>query len=221
MSSPDRNSRSPMRALTALAAVLLFAAAGCSVQPLYGETTSATGARVPGMADVLASVAVNEAGGTGDQARVGQQVRNHLIFLLGRGAGQPAAPAYVVDLSVRTVRSGAAQIQPQSGDLEPTAAVVTVRANYTIRNASNRERVASGLRVTTAAFDLSRQEFAALRAERDAQDRAAREVAELLRLSIAQDLTRPMLRPDARIVSAREELEGFTPQDGTARVMGR
>jgi LPS-assembly lipoprotein len=38
---------------------------------------------------------------------------------------------------------------------------------------------------------VPRQQYAALRAERDAQDRAAREIAEQLRLAVAQDLSKP------------------------------
>ena len=50
-----------------------------------------------------------------------------------------------------------------------------------------------GTRQVTASFDRSRQYFARLRAERDAEDRAARELAEALRLAVAgrtcQELT--------------------------------
>jgi LPS-assembly lipoprotein len=50
--------------------------------------------------------------------------------------------------------------------------------------------VASGTRQFVSSYDVPRQEFAALRAKRDAENRAARELAELIRLAVAQDLTR-------------------------------
>jgi LPS-assembly lipoprotein len=41
-----------------------------------------------------------------------------------------------------------------------------------------------------SSYDISTQQFAAYRALRDAEDRAARELADLLRLAIAQDLAK-------------------------------
>ena len=52
------------------------------------------------------------------------------------------------------------------------------------------KRIAAGKRNVSASFDRPRQEFARLRAERDAENRAARELAELLRLAIAQDMSK-------------------------------
>ena len=70
---------------------------------------------------------------------------------------------------------------------EPTAAIETVRASYTLVD-SNGTVVATGNRQFAASYDVPRQEFAAVRAQLDAENRAARELAELLRLAIAQDL---------------------------------
>jgi len=50
--------------------------------------------------------------------------------------------------------------------------------------------VASGRRSISSSFDRPLQEFAAYRAQRDAEDRAARELADLLHLAVAQDLAR-------------------------------
>jgi LPS-assembly lipoprotein len=50
--------------------------------------------------------------------------------------------------------------------------------------------VASGRRQITSQYDIPNQEFAAYRAQRDAENRAARELAELVRLAVAQDLAR-------------------------------
>ena len=48
--------------------------------------------------------------------------------------------------------------------------------------------MSTGRRQIASSYDIPRQEFAAVRAERDAENRAARELAELLRLALAQDL---------------------------------
>lgn len=161
-------------------ALSLAVAAGCTVQPLYGTGgTSASG--VP-MSAELASVAVAPV-----PDRVSQEVRNHLIFLLSGGAGEPSAARYTAQLGVSVVNAAAASVQV-GRDEEPTASLVTVTVRYTLRSA-NGTAVGSGSRSAQAPYDVSRQQFAALRAARDAQNRAAREAAELVRLAIAKDIS--------------------------------
>ena len=72
----------------------------------------------------------------------------------------------------------------------PTAATVTLTARYKLTELTSDKVVASGSRNITSSIDVPRQEYAAMRAESDAQQRAARELAQLLRLAIAQDLIR-------------------------------
>ena len=136
----------------------------------------------------LASVAINEV-----DTRYAQEVRNHLIFLMSGGAGEPASPAYRVTLSVTSATTSAAQVQ--SADRErregqPTAGTVQLSAAYSIMDAVTTKPVANGFRTVYSSFDRPRQPFAELRAERDAQDRAARELAQQLHLAIAQNLSR-------------------------------
>jgi LPS-assembly lipoprotein len=160
--------------------------AGCTVQPLHSGSTSFTSAAgTAAEASVLASVDVAPV-----DTREAQQVRNHLIFLLGGGQGQPSQPAYTLTLNVNASHSRAARIQIGTDD-EPTSQTVTMRARYMLRDNATGRPVAAGNRQTLAAYDLSRQEFAALRAARNAEDRAARELAELLRMAVIQGLTQP------------------------------
>ncbi|MDF1599382.1 LPS assembly lipoprotein LptE [Mesorhizobium sp. YIM 152430] len=162
-------------------ALSLAAAAGCTVQPLYGTGgTTASGAP---MSAELATVAVAPVGD-----RVSQEVRNHLIFLLSGGAGEPSAARYTAQLAVSVSDAAAASVQV-GRDEEPTASLVTVAASYTLTDDTG-NRIGAGSRSAQAAYDVSRQQFAALRASRDAQNRAAREAAELVRLAIAQDISR-------------------------------
>lgn len=171
--------RSLIRVATIAAAALMLAvASGCTVRPLL-----ASGPAV-GEQAALASVAVAPVG-----TRPAQEVRNHLIFLFGGGAGQPANPRYTLDLSATSRTSSAVQVQ-SGGENEPTAGMVTMTGTYSLKDASSGEVVADGRRQISAAFDRPRQEFAVLRAERDAQNRAARELAEFIQLAVAQDLAR-------------------------------
>lgn len=166
---------------SALAGALLALslAAGCSVRPLL--------ATQPGGQDTVAdlsSVAVEPV-----DTRYAQEVRNQLIFLFRGGEAQPAAPRYTLALSVARTVTSAVQIQ-RGSENEPTAGTVTLAGSYRLTDAATGEAVAQGAREVSASFDRSRQEFAVLRAQRDAEDRAARELAELIRLAVAQDLVR-------------------------------
>ncbi len=158
----------------------LLTVAGCTVQPLYGSGRTVNG--LPPISAELASVAVAPVGD-----RVSQEVRNHLIFLLSGGAGEPTAPIYTVRLAVSAQDAATASIQ-RGRDEEPTAALVTVTARYVLTDATGGQ-IGAGSRSAQAPYDVSRQQFAALRASRDAQNRAAREAAELLRLAILRDIS--------------------------------
>ena len=179
MSLPDFVRSRRLAAGLALGALAVLA--GCTVQPLHGS--GGLGSPGSAMSAELASVAVAPV-----SDRVSQQVRNHLIFLLSGGAGSPADAHYTARLSVSAADTAAASIQVGRDD-EPTASLVTVIAAYVLTDASG-NTVGQGSRSAQAPYDVSTQQFAELRAERDAQNRAAREAAELVRLAIAQDLSR-------------------------------
>jgi LPS-assembly lipoprotein len=165
------------RIASALAFSSLIALSGCQVRPLYATGPSSA-------ASVLSqSISINEV-----KSRYAQEVRNHLIFGLNGGAGEPASPAYKLDLGVTKRVTTVAAITPATGESRPTAGAVVLASNYTISDAVTGAQVATGSREITASFDRPIQQFAQLRAERDAEDRAARELAEALKLAIAADL---------------------------------
>jgi LPS-assembly lipoprotein len=163
-----------------LAATML---AGCTVQPLYG---SGAGPSASGQSAALPAIGVDPV-----NTRQAQQVRNHLVFLFNGGAAEPANPAFRVKLSVsqRTVASATVQ-RTTLAEREPTAGRVIMNATYELIDGEGAV-AARGTRQAIASFDQPVQQFAAERAERDAEDRAARELAEILRLAIAQDTVRP------------------------------
>ncbi len=179
MSCLDPNQRRRAFSLLALAGLAVISA--CTVRPLYSTSGPQTGAVAPAR---LSAVTVKPA-----TTRVGLEVRIHLIFLLNGGKGEPATAPYSIELSVFSVNSAGATIQI-TRDSEPTAGVVTATSNYSITDTKTGSVVASGKRSMVASYDIPRQEFAALRALRDAENRAARELAELLRIAIAQELER-------------------------------
>lgn len=148
--------------------------AGCQVRPLYDQSS--------GTAQKLAAISYSPA-----KDRVSQEVRNQLIFLTGGGAGEPAKPDYYVDFTVQTQVIGV--LVDQSSD-DPSAGRVVVSADYTLKRASDDMVIRVGRRQAVALVDFSEQEFAKLRAIRDAENRGAHQLAELIRADLATVLGR-------------------------------
>lgn len=173
-----------VRSLAAAALLIAVAAvSGCTVQPLY-SAAPAGGTITGSISGELSSIAVKPVNN-----RVGQEVRNHLIFLFNGGQSQPAQPRYTLDLRVASISEATATTQINDQN-EPTAALLTATAGYTLTDSAGTV-VSSGSRQFMASYDVPEQEFAAYRAQLDAENRAAREVAELVRLAVAQDLAKP------------------------------
>lgn len=176
---PEMRNKFAAPMLGAAALLALAALSGCQVRPLY----SAGAATFSSSPSAAMSVSVNEV-----TSRYAQEVRNHLIFALSGGAGEPASPAYKLELGVTKRVTTVASITPATGESRGTAGAVVLASNYVLSDASTGSQVATGSREVTASFDRPRQQFAQLRAERDAEDRAARELAEALKLAIAAEL---------------------------------
>jgi len=185
MSSPDR-----ARGRLAMVAGLLclgLAASGCTVRPLYSDASLVGPAT--GDAAKLASIGIKPV-----ETRYAQIVRNELIFLLDRGSGEPANPAYELKLAVASTVTPTifAPLPNQTNDDVgvSTAAAVTLTAAYTLTDLKTSSVIAGGKRRASASFDQPLQQYAALTAEQDAQKRAAKELAQQLQLALAQDLAR-------------------------------
>jgi LPS-assembly lipoprotein len=161
-----------------------LAVAGCTVRPLYSDAPlGESGASAKAE---LASISVKPV-----SSRYAQQVRNNLIFGLYGGGEAPADPAYSLSLDVSELVESAARVQIRTDVDQPTAGRVTLTAAYRLTDARTGATVATGKRSISSSYDRPSQEFATYRAQIDAENRAAHELAELLRLAIAQDLSRP------------------------------
>lgn len=167
-------------------AVLLSAAlvSACTVRPLYSSQPLTVGGQTAAT-EALASISVKPV-----RTRYAQQVRNNLIFGLTHGKGEPASPVYSLNLDVTESVQSAAAIQVTRDQDEPSAGMITLSADYRLTEITTGKLVGAGKRAISASFDRPKQEFATYRAQLDAQNRAARELAEILRLALAQDLAR-------------------------------
>ncbi len=190
MSLPDRFQPVPKRLLCACVLGMALIAGGCQVRPLYSDLSpvASTGAGVTdNVRSRLSSITINQPG-----TRESQEVRNHLIFLFAGGAGEPASPAYSMQLSVIPQYLSLMLVQNATNDKsgQPTAGLVRMTGNYVLTRISDGQVVGRGSRLVTANYDAPRQRYAVTRAVRDAANRAARELAEALNLSVAQDLSK-------------------------------
>jgi LPS-assembly lipoprotein len=156
-----------------LIAAAVASLAACQVRPLYSS--------VDGAGPKLAAVKISQ-----PRDRVEQQVRNHLVFLTNGGAGEPAHADYQLQLYVTSVRADV--LDEQVARNTPTR--VTVSATFTLTRISDGKVLKTGTRAITSLADVGLQEFAKLRAYRDAEDRASRELAEFLRGEMATVLAR-------------------------------
>ena len=187
MSSSDHRQPRLSRGLNRAGLLVMVAAlalgSACTVRPLYSDAGLET-------SGVLATTAgLNAISIDPVNTRYGQQLRNDLIFLLNGGAGQPDVPKYGMTLSATVLVINEALVQVDNED-RPTAATLHMTGSYVLTDLATAKPVASGSRSIQASYDQPSQEFATLRARRDAEDRAARELAELLRLDIAQRLAK-------------------------------
>lgn len=148
--------------------------ASCQVRPLYAESTGAI--------QKLANVSFSDVG-----SRVGLEVRNQLIFIAGRGAGEPVKPEYDVTLNVGSSTVGVLYLATSDTS---QAGRTTVTVSYALKRISDGKVLRAGSRAATSLIDFPTQEFAKARAIRDSEDRAAREVAEMVGADISSALAR-------------------------------
>jgi LPS-assembly lipoprotein len=176
--------RSRLGRLLAIAAcVAAPLLAGCQVTPLYADRPAAENT-------ILSTIFIEEV-----DDRVTQQLRNELIFLFNGGNNQPADPRYRLALEVEKLTMPILR-DPQTG--EATGQNLELIGRYLLFDAATgAQLLASAERVTTT-YDRFEQGFADLRAERDAENRAAKELAQRIRANLAIKLNTGTLRGPAQ-----------------------
>jgi LPS-assembly lipoprotein len=154
-----------------LAGLAASALAGCGFQPLYGGTT-AGGAK---LAEVMAAVDVTPIPG-----RVGQKLRNELIFA-ATGGGNPAPSRYKLDIVVK--ESVTDQLVQITGDA--TGQIYQLDATFRLVDPASGKLLVQGKAISRAPYNRFQEIFANVRARYDAENRAARTVAESIRTQLA------------------------------------
>lgn len=152
----------------------VFGVQACQVKPLYysGSTVQ----------ENLASVAIKPV-----DDRVSQELRNRLIFLYAGGRGEPVNAAYTLDFTMTGRASRVLREQLSDGITSQRYSATVV---YTLMDNATKKVVGSGKRTVVTFYDQTTQEFANRRALRDAENRAAHELAEIIRADTASIVTR-------------------------------
>lgn len=172
------------RARTVAAAGLALLAAGCTVQPLYMAAPQA----VPGQATMVSAMSAIEVREVA--TREAQLVRNRLIFLLSGGQGNPQGAPYELELRISGRSTATAIVQVDNTTQASTQSLYNMTGTFVLRDTVGGEVVVTDTVRVSSGYDVPSQRFAAQRAFRDAQDRAGRELAQLIQIRLAQALAR-------------------------------
>ncbi|GAA0641446.1 LPS assembly lipoprotein LptE [Brevundimonas lenta] len=160
-----------MRALSlagTFAIVASLGLAGCGFTPLYGDTGSGSS---------LSRIAV-----TTQDDRLGYRVREQLEDALGRDGSQP--PLWKLETTLEQGR------RPLGRRIDDTAAryELTVRGTWTLTPITGGVPV-RGVETVTTTYAAADQPYAAIAAQQDGEERAAAELARLIRLDLLRTLS--------------------------------
>lgn len=159
-----------------LAAALASALAACTVQPVY--MTIASG---PNVGADLSAIAIGDV-----SDRVGQELRNDLVFGFTGGSPPAASPRYTLSIQVATTEL---RLGFERDDTAP-AYLVEVRVTYELVEIGSNRTILRSVNRGMASYDRSNQSFANVRARIDAENRAAQVAADDIQLRIAAALAR-------------------------------
>ena len=164
----------------AIAGLLVLSAGGCGFHPLYGPTASGAN-----LSEVMKSIDVANI-----PSRTGQRLRNELIFA-NTGGGAPLKPVYRLDVVLReTVRN---TLVATTG--APTGQVLQLDAEYRLVRLADNESVFKAWSTAEAGYNLAGSTgiagstYGDTRAAIDAENRAARSLADTIKTRVAAFLS--------------------------------
>ena len=172
--------RTRIAARLLIVAALAALTAGC-FQPMYAEHTDGS----PALREKLMGVEVPpvDKPTASRDARLGVEIRNALAFkLYGNATGMP--PTHRLVLRFTTSRSSL-MVDPATA--LPSSENYGVDAQYNLIEVATNKSVMTGTTFSRVSYDMpgSYQRFARSRAIRDAEDRAAQEIADNIQTRLA------------------------------------
>ena len=156
------------RLATTLLMVAALVLAGCGYRPMYGSTATS-----PGVAGSLSSISIPE-----PTDRTGQLIRNELISSMQTGRGEDK---YMLNLTTTLADNGVIlNKQPSVG-----RNAILITTTYELVDRSTGKILTKGTTFARVPYDTVRQPFADMQAQKDATERAAREVGADIRTRLA------------------------------------
>lgn len=164
------------RAVLAMLAGLTLSA--CGFRPLYGTSSIPEGAE-----SAFASIRVEPVASTNDSDRIGYLVGDALDRTL-HTPGHHETTVYALRVALTDERRGLAV----QDDASITRYNYRLTAEWTLTAIGADKPAAAGRAETTASYNVVDSQYATLVARKDAEDRAAREIAEQIKLRLAVSL---------------------------------
>jgi LPS-assembly lipoprotein len=178
--TPKQASRVRIAARLLMVAALAALTAGC-FQPMYAEHSDGT----PGLREKLMGIdlpPIDKPNASRD-ARLGVEIRNALAFkLYGSATGMP--PTHRLVIRFNTTRSSL-MVDPTTA--LPSSENYAIDAQYNLIEIASNKSVMTGTTFSRVSYDIpgQLQRFARARAFRDAEDRAAQEIADNIQTRLA------------------------------------
>ncbi|NBN65584.1 LPS assembly lipoprotein LptE [Pannonibacter tanglangensis] len=172
---------------TSLGLALILASgvllAGCQVRPLYGQLPSVSGTAGESVQTELAAIEIDRID-TVTEMRLSDARRvlyNELLFGFERGT-YPPAKKYRLKM---VMNIGVSEVGVERLADVPSAYTTTMNVSFVLSDITTDRTLMTGKSFATASYDFSSQRFANLRARRDAEERAAKQVAQDVQARIA------------------------------------
>jgi LPS-assembly lipoprotein len=181
MSSP----KAPRLIRLLLVLSLAGLAAGC-FQPLYGDRSAVGGSSVSNTMSAVEVAPIDSPNGT-RLARVGVEVRNDLMYEL-TGGGPASSSAYRLDIKLASSQQ---QVIVDINTARPDIQNYGINASYTLTDNATGKQVVRGTTFSHVSYNIpgQQQRFAGERGLRDAENRAAKVIADNIRSRLASYFT--------------------------------
>jgi LPS-assembly lipoprotein len=180
LSSPQRKGGG--RLVRSAAALAIAALTGGCFQPLYGDHSPTGGPVLRDQLSAVDVVQIKAPKGT-DEARIAVEIRNALLYDF-TGGGYPAPPTHRLNISISSTK---ASIIVDVNTSRPDIENYGLNATYSMTEIATGKTVVTGQTFARVSYDIPGQEqrFARLRGLRDAENRAAKVIADNIRSRLA------------------------------------
>jgi len=118
--------------------------------------------------------------------RVGQRIRNELVFQANGGGGSGQAPNQRLEVALK--ESLTSTLVRVDGDA--AGSIYAIEASFRLIDVNNKQVVFQGTAVARASFERFSSVYSNVRAREDAENRAAKTVAEDIKTRLATYLSR-------------------------------